>query len=107
MNTYTIDGNQTLFGIRSFSEAKYRISFNFLESDLTGPEELAAKFPKYCKPEISGVSGGTDSNLNLVPAYRTLNFRVSLSVNGVTGDVNEAAVKRRLKVLEIIKNLGY
>ena len=99
MDNHTIDGNLRNFG-KSFEEAKSSISFNFLKEDLTGPEDFAAKFPKYCKARISGVSSRHE------PSYRTVNFDVSLVTNKVTGDVNETAVKRRAKILEILNKLG-
>ena len=99
MNRYTIDGADWNFGIKSFSDAVGSISINFLKSDLTGPEELAAKFPKYCKARISGVTCRRDG------AYRTVFFCVSLATNKVTGNVNETAVKRRDKILSILNDL--
>ena len=103
MNTYTIDGSDENSN-KDFSEAISRISFNFANSDASSLEALAAKFPKYCKGKASGVSGGGYGDRPRI-SYRTLSFDVDLRTNKVTGDVNETAVKRRLKVLEIIKKL--
>tara|TARA_R110002126_G_scaffold109171_2_gene246129 strand:+ start:179 stop:484 length:306 start_codon:yes stop_codon:yes gene_type:complete len=99
MNRYTIDGANWNFGIKSFSDAASSITINFSKSDLTGPEELAAKFPKYCKARISGVTCRTEES------YRTVCFCVSLATNKVTGKVNETAVKRRAKILSILNDL--
>lgn len=101
MNAYTLDGSGWTFGEKTFSEATSEISINFLKTDLTGPEELAAKFPKYCKVKISGVTCFNE------PSYRTVNFNVSVTTNRVTGDANEAGMKRRAKILEILKQLGF
>lgn len=105
MDKYTIDGDQRNFR-KSFEEAKSSIEFNFLKEDLTGAEELAAKFPKYCKATISGCSSGSDMYGRPTKRIRTVYFRISLATNKTTGDVNETAVKRRNKILEILKTIN-
>lgn len=105
MDTYTIDGSDRNAN-KDFSEAISRISFNFLKSDLSGPEEFSANFPKYCKAKFGGVSAKT-WGADQADGYQTVSFDVWLGTNKVTGDVNETAVKRRLKVLEIITKLGF
>lgn len=60
-------------------------------------EAIALKFPKYCRPSIHSLSG---SNLG---HKHMLSFGVWVQVDDRTGAVNETAMKRRTKIVEILK----
>lgn len=70
-------------------------------------KELAGKFPKYCKVEAEKMSGHDFSK----PSGKTHYTKdiVSLSIwvktDKRTGAANEAAEKRRNKILEIVRTL--
>lgn len=74
-----IDDN-TLYGIK--------VSFD----DTHEQDKFDSSFPKYCKVRHCG------------PLTTVFYFDTFFS-NKKTGDVNEAAIKRRTKILEVIKKL--
>lgn len=78
----------------------YKISGYFQNKDMAA--EFSKNFPKYCLSKVGEVCGSeTDFT-----ACISFNIEVN-GVSRVTGEVNEAAEKRRKKTIQVFANLGY
>ena len=80
------------------------VSFTF--HNQAAAESFAAHFPKYCKARIGRISIPVDDYRNMI-SLPHINFSLDVGTsNGVTGDMNEAALKRHQKVFQILETLG-
>ena len=66
-------------------------------------KELAGKFPKYCKVEAEKMSGHDTHYTKYTKDIVSLSIWVKTDKR--TGAANEAAEKRRNKILEIVRTL--
>jgi len=65
--------------------------------------ELLSKFPKYCKVKLSNTTTNNDANSNVCFLLSAQYYNTKNYVIGVRKP-NTAAEKRRLKILEILKD---
>jgi len=80
----------------AYTDAKFSITYKFdTEKEL---KEFTSLFPKYCKIVERGCGGNGGFEFGA-------QVDLSTPTNKVTGDINETAEKRVLKIKSILSNL--
>jgi hypothetical protein len=81
------------------------VVFVRLES-IEAAEKLAALFPKYCKVKAETLNGHDFIEGKCVPKKSYgVDINVLVNTDERTGSINEAAQKRKAKILQIVRTL--
>ena len=97
---FTNGVSKNMYGAVSWEDTN---SLGFTFDTTEAAEEFAANFPKYCKVKLGRISSHADRKIVSHP-HATLSFRNDS--NGVTGEKNETAIKRKNKIREILDALN-
>lgn len=98
-NTIFVSGSSAIQMSEETLIAAYEVAFVFEKDEEARTEAFAANFPKYCKVRVSTISGDGGSR-------PIVTININTATNKATGEVNETALKRQGKVIEILKTLG-